>query len=77
MANIIIVTMPEEQEAVLKALRELDGKVTPVAEIARMAGLGQTRARYVLLDLQEAGKIERVAHKAFNKHYVRYSYIVK
>ena len=44
------------------------------ARFAEEAGLPQTRARYALIDLIEAGKVERIASKAFNKHYVRYSY---
>lgn len=74
MAKIIIETTAEEQEKVLKVLSSLDGEVTPVSTIASMAGLSQSRTRYVLIDLAESGRIERVAHKAFNKHYVRYSY---
>lgn len=76
MAKIIVETTKEEQEKVLKVLAELNGEVTPVAAIASRAGLRQTRARYVIMDLIDQGKIERVASKAFNKHYVRYSYMV-
>ena len=74
MAQIIIETTREEQDKVMKAVKDLDGKVTPVATIASMVGMSPTRTRYVLLDLIEQGRIERVPHKAFNKHYVRYSY---
>lgn len=76
MAKIIIETSKEEQNKVLKVLNELNGEVTPVSTIASMAGLSQSRARYVLIDLVDLGKVERVPHKAFNKHYVRYSYSV-
>lgn len=76
MAKIIIETTPEEQAKVLKVLESLKGEVTPVSTIATMSGLSQSRARYVLVDLVDNGKIEKVAHKAFNKHYVRYSYNV-
>ncbi len=74
MAKITIETTPEEQAKVLKALETLNGEVTPVSTIANMAGLSPSRTRYALIDLVDACKIERVAHKAFNKHYVRYSY---
>lgn len=76
MAQIIVETTKEEQEKVLKVLAELNGEVTPVAAIANRAGLRQTRARYVIMDLIDQGKVERVPSKAFNKHYVRYSYRV-
>lgn len=74
MAQINVVTTKEEQDKVLQVIKDLDGAVTPVSKIASMAGLGQSRARYAILDLLEAGRIEKVPHKAFNKHYVRYSY---
>ena len=74
MAQINVVTTKEEQDAVLQALVDLDGAVAPVSKIADMAGIKQSRARYAILDLLEAGRIEKVPHRAFNKHYVRYSY---
>lgn len=74
MPKITIETTAEEQEAVLKAIKSLDGQVAAVRVIAEEAGLPQSRARYALVDLIEAGKVERIASKAFNKHYVRYSY---
>lgn len=77
MAQINVVTTPEEQAAVLAALIVIKDEVTPVSKIARIATLPTSRARYALLDLIETGKVERVPHRAFNKHYVRYSYIVR
>ena len=74
MPKITIETTQEEQAAVLRAVKALEGQVVAVRIIAEEAGLSQSRARYALVDLIEAGKIERVASKAFNKHYVRYSY---
>lgn len=76
MAQINVTTTKEEQEAVLRALVDLKGDVAPVSKIAAIAGIKESRARYAILDLLEAGKIEKVPHKAFNKHYVRYSYNV-
>ena len=76
MAKIIIETTKEEQDKVLNVIKSLDGEVTPVSTIATMAGLSASRTRYVLIDLIEADKIDRIAHKAFNRHYVRYKYIV-
>ena len=74
MAQINVVTTKEERDAVLQVISELDGAVTPVSRIAEMSGLRQSRARYALLDLIEAGQVEKIPHRAFNKHYVRYSY---
>lgn len=74
MPQITIMTTPEEQEAVYEALKRLEGKVVPVREIAEEAGLPQSRARYALADLIEAGKVQRIPYRQFNKHYCRYSY---
>ena len=76
MAQINIVTSPEEQEKVLAAIATLVGSTVSVAEIASKAGLNQNRVRYVITDLEEAGKIKRIPTKAFNRHYIRYKYEV-
>lgn len=76
MAQITITTTQEEQDKVLQAIKELDGKVVAVSAIARTTGLLQSRVRYAIQDLVDAGHIKKVPHKAFNKHYVRYSYEV-
>lgn len=78
MAKIEIITTPEEQELVLEALKKFEGTTVPVTTIAKQANLKQNRVRYVLVDLEDAGKIRRVPTKAFNSHYIRYKYdIVK
>lgn len=76
MAQINIVTSPEEQEKVLAAIATLVGSTVSVSEIARKAGLNQNRVRYVITDLEEAGKIKRIPTKAFNRYYIRYKYEV-
>ena len=76
MPQITIETTPDEQEAVLRAIKALEGQVVAVRVIAEEANLPQSRARYAIEDLLEAGKISKIAAKAFNKHYVRYSYKV-
>jgi DNA-binding MarR family transcriptional regulator len=76
MARINIVTTPEEQELVYKAIAVLSGQTISVSDIAKEAGLNQNRVRYVITDLEEAGKIKRIPTKAFNKHYIRYKYEV-
>lgn len=74
MAQINVTTTNAEQEAVLEAIDALNGEIAPVSKIADMADMAYSRTRYALLDLIEAGKIEKVPHRNFNKHYVRYSY---
>jgi len=74
MAQINIITTADEREKVLNALKELVDKTVAVSEIAKKAGMNPNRVRYVVTDLEEAGKIRRIPTKAFNKHYVRYKY---
>jgi predicted Rossmann fold nucleotide-binding protein DprA/Smf involved in DNA uptake len=76
MAHFVIETTTEEQDKVLAVLKELEGTVVPVCTIAEKADMRPSRTRYVIMDLISAGKIRRVASKAFNKHYVRYTYEV-
>lgn len=74
MAHFVIETTIEEQNLVLEAIKQVEGETVPVSKLAKLAGLSPSRTRYVLIDLVEAGKIEKIASKAFNKHYIRYSY---
>ena len=76
MAQINITTTESEQNCVLEAIRKLSGKTVAVSAIAKEAGMNQNRVRYVVSDLEEAGKIKRVPTKAFNEHYIRYRYEV-
>ena len=76
MAQINITTTIEEQDRVLEAIKRLQGQTVAVSAIASMAGMNQSRVRYVITDLEEAGKIKRVPTKAFNEHYIRYRYEV-
>lgn len=76
MAQINITTTEEEQNCVLEAIRKLSGKTVAVSAIAKEAGMNQNRVRYVVSDLEEAGKIKRIPTKAFNEHYIRYRYEV-
>lgn len=74
MAKFVVETTHEEQESVLNVLKQLEGQTTPVEAIANRTGLRPSRVRYVLMDLIDAGKIEKVPTRAINKHYVRYTY---
>ena len=74
MAKFTIETSLAEQEKVLEALKQINGAAASVSTVAAVAGLPQSRTRYALVDLVDSGRIEKVPVKAFNKHYVRYSY---
>lgn len=75
MANITVTTTQEERNKVLHAISVLgEDKIITVDAIAKAAGLKPSKARYALLDLIDAGKVERIPVKAFNKHYTRYKY---
>lgn len=76
MATIVIETTKIEQDKVLAALKELQGETIALTRVAKEAGIGNNRVRYVITDLIEAGKVKRIATKAMSKHYVRYKYEV-
>lgn len=76
MAQINILTTEDEQKRVLEAIRKLGDQTVAVSAIAKEAGLNKNRVRYVVSDLEEAGKIKRIPTKAFNKNYIRYRYEV-
>ena len=76
MAQINIITTPEEQDRVLEAIKKVQGQTVAVSAIASMAGMKQSRVRYAITDLEEAGKIKRIPVNAFNVHYIRYKYEV-
>ena len=76
MAKFVVETTVEEQEAVLKALKQVEGETIAVSKIAEIADMSQSRVRYAIIDLLDARKIERIPSKAYNKHFVRYTYRV-
>lgn len=76
MAKFTVETTPEEQEAVIKALKQIEGETVAVRVIAELANMSQSRTRYAIIDLLDARKIERIPAKAFNKRYIRYYYKV-
>lgn len=74
MAKFIIETTSEEQSKVLNMLKLYEGEELSARTIADAICMSKSRVRYILQDLVDAGKIERVATKAYNNHYIRYSY---
>lgn len=74
MATFTVKTTDEEQATVLQVLKAVEGQTIPVSAIAERACMGPSRVRYAITDLIDAGKVERVPSKAFNKHYIRYAY---
>ena len=76
MAQININTTADEQEKVLQVLFNLSEQTVAMSAIAKLAKMNPNRVRYVITDLEEAGKIKRIPTRAFNKHYIRYKYEV-
>lgn len=76
MAQININTTADEQEKVLQVLASLSEQTVAMSAIAKLAKMNPNRVRYVITDLEEAGKIKRIPTRAFNKHYIRYKYEV-
>lgn len=76
MAQININTTADEQEKVLQVLASLSEQTVAMSAIAKLAKMNPNRVRYVITDLEEAGKIKRIPTRAFNEHYIRYKYEV-
>lgn len=76
MAKFTIETTKEEQDTVVAVLKKFEGQTVSVRALAADASMPQSRVRYAILDLIEAGRVEKVPTKAFNAHYVRYTYKV-
>ena len=74
MAQFVVETTQEERDAVMAAIKLVEGQTVPVTRIADLAGLKASRTRYALSDLIEMKLVDRVPTRAFNKHYVRYAY---
>lgn len=74
MANVKDIYSDDEKKLMLQAVRKLKGASASVAKMANSVGLNPNRARFVLEVLIETGKVEKIPVKAFNKHYIRYTY---
>lgn len=61
---------------VLIYLKRHPGEVLAVADIANTLHFPHSTIRYLLVDMEERGLIKRIPTKAFNCHYIRYTYEV-
>jgi len=52
------------------------GEPLAVADVASALHLPHSTVRYLLVDMENKGVIKRIPIKAFNVHYVRYTYEV-
>ncbi|MNB69353.1 hypothetical protein D3C75_158810 [compost metagenome] len=76
MAGMKLNVDPQEKVDLKKAIKTLEGQTVSVAKIAKEAGMNPNRSRFIIEEMIEEGTIERVATKAFNERYMRYSYKV-
>ena len=74
MATINVNIDPEEKKEMLAVIKKNKGKTISVAKLAKEAGQNPNRARFVIDELLEEGKIKRITTKTFNARYIRYSY---
>lgn len=74
MANIVVITSPEDQQTVLEAIKGFNGEQVAVSNIAKKIGFTQSKVRYAIIDLIDAGKLKQVPVKKFNNYYIRYRY---
>ena len=76
MASINIVIHEHEKQAILKVLRKKQGVTISVSKIGELAKINPNRARFIIEDLIEEGRLKRIPTKKFNERYIRYSYEV-
>lgn len=77
MAQINVKIFDDEKAAMVKVIKKNKGKTISVAKLAQQAEQNPNRARFVIDELIQEGKVEKVPTKQFNERYVRYTYIVK
>lgn len=76
MANINIKIHEHEKQAILKVLKKKQGVTISVSKIGELAKINPNRARFIIEDLIEEGRLKRIPTKKFNEKYIRYSYEV-
>jgi hypothetical protein len=76
MAIITVKIFDHEKEAMLKAVKKFKGKTVAVSALSREAGINPNRGRFVLDELLQEDKVKKIATKAYNPQYVRYTYEV-
>lgn len=74
MAIINVKIEESEKTSMIKAIKKHKGKTISVAKLAQEAGQNPNRARFVISELLEEGRIKRVTTKTFNDRYIRYAY---
>lgn len=74
MANVSVKIHDHEKEDMVKVIKKNKGKTMSVSALAKLAGQNPNRARFVIAELLEEGRISRQVTKAFNERYIRYSY---
>ena len=65
-----------EKEEVVLGLRKAKGSTISVAKFAKGLNMNPNRVRFVIDELIEEGRIEKIITKEFNEHYRRYKYKV-
>lgn len=76
MGSITVKIEESEKKQMLKIIKKNKDATVSVAKLAKEAGQNPNRARFVIAELLEEGKIERVVTKSFNERYIRYSYVI-
>lgn len=74
MANVTVKINDDEKQAMLKVIAKNDGQTMAVSKLAKQASQNPNRARYVIDELLQEGKITKTVTKTFNERYIRYCY---
>lgn len=76
MANIKVTIHDYEKDKLVEVIKKNQGKTIAVSALAIQAGYNPNRTRFIIEDLIQEGRIERIPTKVFNPRYIRYSYKV-
>lgn len=77
MAGVNVKIYPEEKETMVKIIKKNKGKTISVAKLAEQAGFNPNRSRFIIAELIEEGRVDKIPTKAFNERYIRYTYEAK
>lgn len=75
MASINIIISEEEKDLFVATICKHKETIS-ITKLAKEAGLNPNRARFIMEDLVDEGRVMRHVTKAFNARFIRYKYEV-
>jgi IMP dehydrogenase/GMP reductase len=76
MATLNIKIEQNEKDKTIIAIAQLKNEAKSVSAIAKQAGIGTNRMRFIIEEMVAEGSIRKVVTKKYNESYIRYRYEV-